>query len=137
MFALRGWKRFAAAKRPKVIKRWLKGVGAESYDVFKAGMLGRHTGRIYSRPGGRRHQASAPGEYAANDTGDLLRSAKSTQTRDSATFGTNKAYSKYLREGTGRMKRRKMSDNALKEGGLRARSLSSGWAGFNRRKQND
>lgn len=32
------------------------------------------TGRVYPRPGGKRHQASAPGEAPATDTGNLVNS---------------------------------------------------------------
>ncbi len=40
-------------------------------------MLPPKSGRVYSRPGGIPHQASAPGESPATDTGALVNSTKS------------------------------------------------------------
>jgi hypothetical protein len=100
-------------------------------------MLGPHSGRIYRRRGGRRHQASVnrPGaEYPANDSGRLLASLKSRQTKDSATIGTDAHYAKYLRTGTRKMARRKMSDHALTEGAEAAKGQSVGWVQWARGK---
>ncbi|QBQ72040.1 hypothetical protein Milano_017 [Agrobacterium phage Milano] len=54
-------------------------------------------------------------EYPARDTGDLFRSAKKRVARDEMEVGTNMFYSRFLREGTSKMARRKMSDTALEE----------------------
>lgn len=137
LIIFKGWRVFGVNLDRRTISRWLKEVGDSSHDVFRRGMLGRHSGRIYNRPGGRRHQASNSNgsEYPANDSGRLLKSAKSVSTKDSATFGTNEEYSKWLREGSGRMARRKMSDNALVEGGVKAQSMSRRWIKFKRGKQ--
>ena len=50
-------------------------------------MKGPKTGRIYPRPGGKTHQASAPGESPANDTGRLV-SHINHEIKDSGLSGT-------------------------------------------------
>ena len=92
-------------------------------------MLGRHTGRIYRRKRGY-HQASAPGEFPANDTGRLLASMKRSVSSDEAKIGTNMFYAKYLREGTRKMARRKMSDDAIKEGVEVNKGRAKGWVAW-------
>ena len=132
------WARFRARRMPKVTTSWLRRVRDEATSTFRAGMLGPHTGRIYYRRRGR-HQASAPGEYPAKDTGRLLASLKGQSTPQEAVIGTNMPYSKYLREGTRKldgtrlMMRRKMSDNALREGRAAA-GHPKGWVAWARSK---
>lgn len=125
-----GWAKFSAKKDKALIRRWMTSVAAESEKIFKAGMKGQHSGVIAYRKGGGRFQRSAPGEYPAVDSGALIASMKSQSTQDSATVGTNKFYAKFLREGTRKMARRKMSDNAIKAGGIEARPKSRGWIGW-------
>jgi phage gpG-like protein len=127
MFEFKPWRKFYSQLQRPVIRGWLSAVRARAQQHFAAGMLGRHSGRIYRRRGGRRHQASAPGEYPANDTGRLLASLKSRQAKDSVTIGTNVHYAKFLREGTRKMARRKMSDHALVAGAEQAKPRSRGW----------
>ena len=68
------------------------------------------SGRIYRRKGGKTHQASAPGEAPAVDTGDLLQSVASTVGREgSAIVGRVGASSRHAIEtelGTEKMKPR-------------------------------
>lgn len=63
---------------------------------------GAATGRIYKRKG-KSHQASAPGQYPASDTGLLMRSIRSELLPMQATVGTNLVYGQYLEFGTSRM----------------------------------
>jgi phage gpG-like protein len=60
--------------------------------------------------------ASSPGAWPNNRTGRLNKSIRFVATDHDVTIGTNMPYSLFLRTGTKRMARRKMSDNALKEG---------------------
>jgi len=63
--------------------------------------LGRRGGRL-KRP--RRHQASAPGEYPASDTGRLASSVQmDQQTRMRIYVGTRVKYGRHLEYGTSRM----------------------------------
>jgi hypothetical protein len=71
------------------------------------------TGRFYRLRGGKMHQASAPGEYPARRTGALSKSIRSHVGGAEATIGTTIFYGRFLRKGTSKMKRRKMSDTAL------------------------
>lgn len=128
-FEFKGWRMFKAKKKPEVVRKWLHRVADEAQKVFTKGMRGRHSGQIYYRRGGS-HQASAPGEYPANDTGNLLASMKQHVTTREATIGTNVFYAKFLREGTGKMRRRKMSDNAMHEGAAKARPSFRGWVAW-------
>lgn len=137
MFTLRttSWAKFGAKKYRPVLRNWLREVGKETRKVFTAGMKGRHTGRIYARKNGF-HRASVnrtEAEYPANDTGGLLASLRTTQQGDnSVTTGTNKHYARFLRQGTGKMRRRRMTDTALKEGGPNAAPHSRGWVQWNK-----
>jgi len=102
------WKTFRAKKDDATIRRWLKAVGESSEKVFKAGM-------------GKGPSPSAPGAWPNSQTGRLRGSIKSQVSANSVTIGTNTHYSGYLRSGTSKMARRKMSDNALEEGRKGAR----------------
>jgi phage gpG-like protein len=59
---------------------------------------------------------SSPGAWPNSRTGRLKGSIRFEVANDSVTIGTNAPYSGFLRSGTSRMARRKMSDNALQEG---------------------
>lgn len=132
--SFKAWRRFTAKRQPKVTTDWLRRVQRNATRIFRNGMLrGPHTGRIYARRGGRRHQASAPGEFPAKDTGRLVASLKGRSNPREATVGTNMHYAKYLREGTRMMARRKMSDNAMQEG-RRESGSPRGWVDWHRRK---
>jgi len=68
---------------------------------------GPKTGRIYSRPGGRRHRASAPGEAPATDTGALAKSVDYVvQSAIRMEVGDREHYGEYLEDGTRRMRAR-------------------------------
>src|SRR5262245_29438183 len=102
------WRKFHAFKDKAVIRRWLKTVADASEKAFK---------NMKGYP-----PASSPGEYPAIRTGNLRGSISTVVTDDSMTIGSNMYYSWFLRKGTTRMARRKMSDNALQEG-MNASSL--------------
>lgn len=79
------------------------------------------------------HQASiniARAEYPANDTGRLVKSIRNEATPVSATVGTTIYYGRFLREGTKKMKRRRMSDDAMRAIIPRARAKLRGWLGW-------
>src|SRR5438105_1493902 len=97
------WRSFRARKRPEEIKRWLHAIGDAGVQAFQGGMGGYPP-------------ASAPGAWPNSRSGRLKGTIRSEVTESSVTIGTNTPYSMYLRRGTTRMKRRKMSDNALAEG---------------------
>lgn len=64
---------------------------------------GAASGRIYKRGKRGTHQASAPGEYPASDTGRLMGSIMSDIAPTVATVGTNIVYGQYLEFGTSKM----------------------------------
>lgn len=78
--------------------------------ILKADLLSRPgTGRIYPRGNGKTHQASAPGEPPAPDTGDLRRKTQADQkvevTADAVTgrIVANTEYASGLERGTERV----------------------------------
>ena len=101
------WRPFIARKKPQEVRRWLKAVGVASEAAFKN--MSRYP------------PASSPGEYPAIRTGRLRASISHVVTSNSVTIGSNMFYSIFLRMGTSKMARRKMSDDALKEGVQKAR----------------
>jgi phage gpG-like protein len=97
------WGRFRARKKNEEIKRWLHAVGDAGTEAFRSGM-------------GKWRPPSAPGAWPNSRTGRLKGSIRSVVTSNSVTIGTSMPYSGFLRRGTSKMARRKMSDDALKEG---------------------
>ena len=126
---IKPWGRFKAAKQQKQIRAWLRAVSNSAKAVFTSGMNGRHSGRVYRRRN-RLHQASAPGEFPANDTGRLLASLRGEVSADEAKIGTNMFYAKFLRNGTRKMARRRMSDDAMKEGINANKGRAKGWVAW-------
>lgn len=131
------WPTMVARIDQKVIDRWFRAVRGRSQEAFARGMLGPHTGRLYKRTGGS-HRASVDNdekEYAANDSGKLLASLRSKQSKTEVKIGSGDRstqvgkwnYADLLRTGTKKMARRRMSDNALQEGADAARPQSRGW----------
>jgi hypothetical protein len=111
------WSRFRARKKPEEIRRWLRAVGDAGTAAFRSGM-------------GSYPPASDAGAWPHSRTGRLKGTIKSVVTNDSVTIGTSAPYSGFLRRGTSKMKRRKMSDDALKEG-MRAGRLGR-WVEWSR-----
>lgn len=126
------WGRISVSKKVPVLRRWLSAVATESEKVFKAGMKGPHSGNVARRKDGTIFLRSTSAQFPAIDSGDLFRSLRKRSDATEAAVGTNMEYSRYLREGTGKMKRRRMSDTALKIGGPRVRDRSRGWVSFNK-----
>ena len=129
MFTLifKPWRKFTARKRDDRVLSFMERVATGAEDAFRSGMTGGHSGRR-----GRVRQASAPGEYPASQTGALLGSIRSRANLRRVDVGTSAAHAVYLRYGTRKMARRKMSDDALKEGIEKARSSLTGWVEWNR-----
>jgi phage gpG-like protein len=111
------WAPFWAKRDKRAFNRWLKVVAMESEKAFKSGM-------------GNFPPASTPRQYPSVRTGRLRASISSQITNDSVTIGTHMPYSGYLRYGTRHMARRKMSDNALKEGMAAAKKRAGKWVGW-------
>jgi phage gpG-like protein len=105
----------------RVVSRFLRETGDESERAFRRGMDGKHSGQRYRSKTKGWHRASAPMEYPAVDSSDLRGSIGTRQGRDTITIGTGMFYAKFLRYGTSKMRRRKMSDHALQEGMMKAR----------------
>lgn len=131
-FRFRNWRLFGAEVDSRVVSRFLHEVADDSKEAFQKGMKGRKSGRRYSGRSGRTIRASAPGEYPAIDSGDLYDSIGTRVTPTEATIGTNMFYAIFLRHGTGKMRRRKMSDNALTEGVKTARHYLKGFVKWRR-----
>ena len=65
------------------------------------------TGHVYRKKSGRLHRASAPGEYPASDTGQLVNSIHAIQVSGLAVrVGAMAKHGKYLEEGTSKMAKR-------------------------------
>lgn len=89
------------------LRHALRSIGAENVRHLRKMIVSPpHTGNIYNRPGnlGSRHQASAPGEAPAEQTGNLRRSV-SYRVHNSRRmeFGENIFYGRFLEDGTRRM----------------------------------
>lgn len=97
------WSPFRARKNTAEIQSWLQSIAIAAEAAFKGGM-------------GKYPPASSPGAWPNIRTGNLHGSIRTEVTADSMTIGSNMRYSIFLREGTSRMARRKMSDDALQEG---------------------
>lgn len=129
MIIFRPWRRMSATLQEPVIRRFLTSVANNSKTAFEKGMQSPKSGRWHA---GLPRRSSAANQYPAVQSGALLRSIRTRVTRREATIGTNMYYSRWLREGTRRMARRRMSDNALQEGISRSRTSLRGWVKWQR-----
>jgi HK97 gp10 family phage protein len=107
----------------KAIRRGFYMFGKELVKASKAGILaGPKTGRVY-KVRGRKRRASAPGEYPANQTGNLRSAINfSVNGDDELQFGAQEEgskrdakYAKFLENGTSRMRARPFLIRPLKE----------------------
>lgn len=121
------WARFKVKRQQKVIRAWLLSVAKESEDAMRRGMKGPHKGNVAKRQDGSIFLRSTPDEFPAVDSGALIKTLRSMTSTNEATVGTNMFYSKFLREGTKHMKRRRMSDTALRIGRQKSAGNSRGW----------
>lgn len=106
------WRPFAAFRDRIVTQVYLHGIASSAEAEFRKGIASKKTGRVYRRKG-RSHRASAPGEFPARDSGAHLASVSSTSNGSEAVVGSGMFYAKYLRDGTSKMAKRKMSREAL------------------------
>lgn len=123
------WADFLAEYNRALIRAWLEQVGNKTHLYFRGRMEASRGGRRYTQelrtirgrvvPVGPRlrgpHTASAPGDYPAKDTGRLIGSIRRRVTADEMEIGTGMFYAKFLKYGTRRMAKRKMSSDALRE----------------------
>lgn len=88
----------------KGLRNGLYEIGRENVKLTRKFITAKNkTGRIYII-GGRRHQASAPGESPANLTGQLRRSVNYVVRGSSQMeFGDEILYGKFLEQGTSKM----------------------------------
>jgi hypothetical protein len=106
---------------PVAIRAYLEAIGRASTDAFRSGM----------GSGGR----SSPGQYPNVQTGRLRGTIGYEVAEDEVTVKTDTPYSVFLHFGTSKMAKRKMSDDALKEGVERVSSMEVhfakyyGWGG--------
>lgn len=114
-FVFRPWRRFTADIMDGAgLQGVLDTVGSFAVGKLRAGLnSSSKSGRLYKYRG-TSHRASAPGEYPARRTGRLAGTVRVSRGALSFTFGTSTHYAGYLRTGTKKMKRRSMSDTALK-----------------------
>lgn len=113
------WRKFNAYHDKPAVKRWLHVVADRTEETFKSGM-------------GSYPPASSPGSYPSKRTGNLHGSIRKRVTDTEAEVGSNMFYSIFLRAGTSKMARRKMSDDALKEALPGARSSLGHFARWRR-----
>lgn len=107
-----GWRAFMAIRDKAVTDAYLRRIGATAEGEFKRGIASPKSGRIYRRRGGS-HQASAPGEFPARDSGAHLATVGHKVGPAEVTVGSGMFYAKFLRNGTRKMAKRKMSQDAL------------------------
>ncbi len=126
-FIFTPWRNFIAYRDRRVTTAFLRFAAKDMEKEYKKRILSPpKTGRIYHRKHGR-HQASRAGEFPANETGALARSVRSNSNATEASVGTNMFYSKFLREGTRKMARRRMADDILKLVAPRTLARLKGW----------
>jgi hypothetical protein len=116
-FQFKTWAPFRAKYDKRAFKRWLEAVARESEKAFRKMKGFPPVSKEFS-------------EYPAVRTGKLRASIRSRITDYSVEVSSNRPYSGYLRTGTRRMKRRKMSDNAMQEGIEAAKRRSKKWVGW-------
>lgn len=80
-------------KLPNVVDLIVQKTALEVEKDAKASMSGAKHGRVYPRGDGKPHQASAPGEAPAIDTGHLVNSIQAARTGQGSAVVT--AYSDY------------------------------------------
>jgi hypothetical protein len=132
IFRFKSWRPFGAVLDSRPISRFLDEAGDESKRAFQKGNRAAKSGKTYYGRSKRTIRASAANEYPAMDTGDLDASIKVRRSPFSVTIGTTVWYAKFLRYGTRKMARRKMSDSALQEGVAKSRKHLKGFVKWRR-----
>lgn len=133
MLVFKPWRKFVAFYNRARIRTFLSEVADDAEKTFKAGVNSPpKTGVKYPRLPNRSSIGRAEAEYPATQSGALSRSIRSRATATEATVGSDTEYSIYLRNGTSKMRRRKMSDTALRNTIPRLRERLRGWAEWKR-----
>jgi hypothetical protein len=127
MINFRPWGRFLAKRDKSVDARFMDAAAHESEDALRKGLASPKSG--IHHPGLPR-RSSAPGEYPANQSGKLRGSIRTSSSATRMDIGTTAKHAKYLRWGTVKMARRKMSPEAMAEGIPKARSVLRGWVAW-------
>lgn len=117
---LKAWHKFKADLDEAAIHDWLSIVAQESTKAFMDG-----TAKAFP-------PASSAGDWPATRSGGLRGSFRADVHGMEVVVSTNTYYSGYLRYGTSKMGRRKMSDNALEEGTKAAEGRMKHWVGWER-----
>jgi hypothetical protein len=103
------------AKVEAAINRWTGAAAAYVEGQIKSSMAESKSGAVYRRKGGEKHQASAPGESPAVDSGNLVNSVAIERATLEARIGTPTEYARYLEDGTGRMEARPVWERTARE----------------------
>jgi len=92
----------------EVVQSAIEEIANDTMDLAKAGLAGGpKTGIVYEKYKPRRtHQASAPGQYPANDTGDFSNFIKTAYGDGFAEVGTNDRRGPWFEFGTSKMRAR-------------------------------
>ena len=94
--------------------KWVAKTMNTARNIYNEGTQGPHKGKSYKR-GRNIHIASAPGDWHANDTGNLRIQSRYVVNGLKGEFGSNVDYAEYLQLGTSRMKARKLYREAVNE----------------------
>ena len=103
----------------------LREIGEASVKAFRAGSNSAGGGPVNEKSG---NDASKPGQFPAIQSGKLISSLEYQVSGDKLEVGTKAFYAIYLRGGTRKMARRKMSQDALRAGMAAHRSTKRAWA---------
>lgn len=129
-FQLIPWRKFSVIRDDALVQRWLARSAHTTHAFWVAKMTSSRGGRLYTQelrtnratgaifpigPRGRPHRASAPGDFAAIDKGIVKGSIREVVQHWQFEIGSNAPHSIFLFKGTSRMKKRKMSKEALLE----------------------
>ena len=112
---LKPWHKFKADLDERTIRAWLVTIAQESRKAFMSG-----TSRHSPPP-------SRDGAWPKQMTGALRGSIKAEVKGHAVVVSTSQPYSGYLRSGTSKMGRRKMSDTALEIGIQKAENRMKHW----------
>lgn len=108
------WRVFDVFRDHVVTQSFLRRIASTAEAEFKQGIASPKHGRLYRRRG-RSHRASAPGEFPAKDSGAHVATVSSRANTSEAVVGSGMFYARYLRDGTRKMAKRKMSKEALRQ----------------------
>jgi phage gpG-like protein len=132
-FVFTPWRRIFAYRDRRVTSAFMREAAKEFSDAYREAINSPpKTGRIYRRKRGLHQASKGLVEYPATDTGKLAASVTPESTPERATTGTTMFYGKFLRTGTRKMARRKMSDNIVRANTPRILARLRGWVVWRR-----